>query len=434
MHDRDEAIESALGNQATCPYSFEAPDFDTTSERHIADPYEFYRKLRARHPVFASRQLHAVVLSRLRDVRDGFKDHKRLSSKGSLEGAVRLDPEVVGLLKEHDATLEHFFANVDPPQHTRLRRAVARPFSVRSMARLEPRVQQETEDLLKELVPRGRADLVADFGNVLPARVTARFLGIPLEDTIRVHRWVSDWFDLFFTPLPPDEQRKRALGYIEYVGYMTDLLQARRISPEEDFMSEILAAVADGSGEVSEREIVGLMTSISLGGNDTTGNQIASLFYRLLTEPDTWAAVVSDPSLRANAIEESLRLDSAGIGAFRVAKEQIHLSGGTIEAGSVVFLNQDSANHDDAIFEKPGEYVIGRANAGDNIAFGAGIHHCLGAPLARMELGVVLDFVTAMIPTLRIFPQAKRAFRPSVIQRSMLSLPVEWDLPERGLD
>ena len=238
MHDQGEVSGSAGKTQGAWPYSSEAPDFDTNSELHVANPYGFYRRLRKHHPVFASQHLNAVVLSRMQDVRDGFRDHKRLLSKGSLEGAVRLDPQVVELLTENDATLDNFIANVDPPQHTRLRRAVARPFSVRSMARLEPRVRHETEELLREFVTRGNADLVADLGNVLPARVTARFLGIPLEDTIRVHRWVSDWFNLFFTPLPSHEQCTRALGYIEYVRYMTELLDARRISPEEDFMGD----------------------------------------------------------------------------------------------------------------------------------------------------------------------------------------------------
>jgi cytochrome P450 len=130
MHDRGEVSGSAGKTQGAWPYSSEAPDFDTSSELHVANPYGFYRKLREHHPVFASQHLNAVVLSRMQDVRDGFRDHTRLPSKGSLEGAVRLDPQVSELLIENDATLDNFIANVDPPQHTRLRRAVARLFSV----------------------------------------------------------------------------------------------------------------------------------------------------------------------------------------------------------------------------------------------------------------------------------------------------------------
>lgn len=429
MVDEIQAASNVADRAGGCPYDFDAADFVVTDERHVEDPWEFYRKLREQEPVFASTELQSTVLSTYHDVREGFRDHARLASKGSLEGAARLDPEVAALLEKHDATLVNFIANVDQPQHTRLRRSVARTFSVRSMAKLAPAVREETEKLLAELMPLGKADLVADFADILPARVSATFLGIPLEDTRRVHQWVSDWFDLFFAPLDVEEQRKRAEGYIEYVGYMYELLEERRREPRDDFMSKVLADIEAGTAELTDSELVAMMTSISLGGNDTTGNQIASLFHRLLTVPDAWDRVVADPEIRVKAIEESVRLDSAGIGGFRLAKEDIELAGGVIKAGDKVFLNQDSANHDESVFENPEEFVIDRPNVGENVGFGGGIHHCLGAPLARMELQVVLDVVAETLPTLRIGPSAERKYRPSVVQRALLALPIEWDLP-----
>ncbi|MEU6419621.1 cytochrome P450 [Streptomyces spiralis] len=429
MSESKPVNEGAMGQEARCPYSFEAPDFIVTDERHVEAPFEFYRKLRHEQPVFDSVELGSVVLSRYQDVREGFRDHRRLASKGSLEGAARLAPEVVEMLEAHDATLRNFIANVDQPQHTRLRRSVSKPFSVRSMAKLAPQVRVEAAKLIRELMPLGRADLVKQFSNILPARVTAAFLGIPLEHTGQVHRWVSDWFDLFFTPLPLEEQRKRAEGYIEYVGYMKKLIEERRRKPTEDFMSQVIASINDGTADLNEDELIGLMTSISLGGNDTTGNQIAVLFHRLLTEGNSWERVVKEPDIRDSAIEESIRIDGAGIGGFRVATQDIEVPGGTIPAGVKVFLNQDSADHDETVFQDPETFLVDRVNAGDNIGFGAGIHHCLGAPLARMELRQVLDVMTELLPTLRIGEGAERRFRPSVVQRALLSLPVEWEVP-----
>jgi hypothetical protein len=410
-----------------CPYAFDASDFEVTDERHVKAPFEFYRKLRHEQPVFVSDEMQSVVLTRYQDVREGFRDHTRLVSNGSLEGAARLEPEIAQLLERHEATLKNFIANVDQPQHTRLRRSVAKTFSVRSMAKLAPAVRAETEQLLDELLPLGKGDMVKQFSDILPARVTAAFLGIPIEHTGQVHRWVSDWFDLFFTPLPVEEQRQRAEGYIEYVGYMKELIERRRRQPTDDFMSQVIESVIDGTAELTDDELVGLMTSISLGGNDTTGNQMALLFYRLLTEPGAWQRVVNEPGVRQSAIEESIRIDGAGIGGFRVATEAIELLGGTIPGGAKVFLNQDAADHDESVFEDPENYVIDRPNAGDNVGFGMGIHHCLGAPLARMELQQVLDVVAEMLPSLRIGEGAQREFRPSVVQRALLSLPVEWD-------
>lgn len=411
-----------------CPYDFDAADFDLASPRHVADPFAFYHRLRQQAPVFWSEELGAFVLTRLDDVRAVFLDHERFTSVGSLAAAARIAPEVEELLVASNATLDTFLASVDQPLHTRLRRSVSRSFSVRAMRRLEPDVRALATEVVEQLEPAGHADLVADLAGLLPARVTAVFLGIPLEDTEKVQRWVDDWFGLFFTPMPAQEQRSRAEGYIEYVGYMYGLLEQRRREPREDFMSEVLAAVVDGNAELSDREIVDIMTSISLGGNDTTGNQIAGLVHRLLVTPGAWEAVVADSALHVNAIEESLRRDSAGLGGFRFANEDVEIAGTTIPAGSRVFLLQDAANHDENLFAEPEEYLVDRSNAGDNVGFGVGIHHCLGAPLARMELRVVLGVLTRLLPSLRLAGDMAPAYRVSVVQRAMNSLPVEWDI------
>ncbi|MFF3569159.1 cytochrome P450 [Nocardia jiangxiensis] len=408
------------------PYDFAAEDFDVTSARHVADPFDFYRRLRTQEPVFRSEELESHVLSRYSDVRSVFLSHDKFSSIGSLTAATHIDPDVAQFLVDNNATLATFLANVDQPLHKRLRRSVSRSFSPRSMSRIGPQIRALAIELIGELKPAGRADLVADFAAVLPARVTSRFLGIPMEDTAQVQQWVDDWFALFFSPMPVEQQHLRAAGYVKYSHYMHGLLAARRAEPREDFMSETIAAVADGGAELSDQEIVDIMTAISLGGNDTTGNQIAGLMYRLLAVPGAWKRVVADPSLHANAVEESIRLDSAGLGGFRVANEDIEVAGRTIPAGSRVFLSQDSANHDETVFEDPDVYVVDRPNAGDNIGFGVGIHHCLGAPLARLELRIVLEALASNLPSMRLIDDSQRAYRSSVVQRAMESLPVEW--------
>ncbi|QHE68435.1 cytochrome P450 [Rhodococcus sp. WAY2] len=428
MSNQPTETEPHPHESAGCPYAFDADDFDVSSPRHVSSPFDFYRRLRSQQPVFASAQLDSHVLSRYSDIRNVFLDHQSFSSVGSLAAAARIDPHVERLLTEHNATLETFLASVDQPLHTRLRRSVARSFSVRSMARLEPDVRAHATEMIEELLPRGQADFVSEFASLLPARITARFLGIPSEDTEKVQQWVDDWFGLFFTPMSVREQRVRAEGYIEYVEYMYQLLAKRRARPQDDFMSETLAAVADGTADLTDREIVEIMTAISLGGNDTTGNQVASLVYRLMVTPGAWDTVVRDSALRPNAVEESIRLDSAGIGGFRFANADVEIGGVTIPKGARLFLLQDSANHDETMFENPDEYVLDRPNAAENIGFGVGIHHCLGAPLARLELRVVLDVLTEHVPTLRLADSAPPTYRVSVVQRAMDSLPVAWDI------
>jgi cytochrome P450 len=188
--------------------------------------------------------------------------------------------------------------------------------------------------------------------------------------------------------------------------------------------------VEDGTAELDDREIVEIMTAISLGGNDTTGNQIANLVRRLLVTPGAWESVVADPDNHVNAVEESIRLDASGLGGFRYANEDIEIAGHTIPAGARVFLAQDAANHDDTVFENPEEYRVERPNANGNNGFGLGIHHCLGAPLARMELRVVLGVLTSELPNLRLGSSEPPTYRVSVVQRAMNSLPVVWDVAD----
>jgi cytochrome P450 len=413
---------------APAPYSAEAADFDLTSPLHIAAPYPFYRALRADRPVFRSAALQgALVLTRYHDVRATFRDHERYSSVDSLGKGVRIVPDVLELLRSRHADLETFLANLDPPEHTRLRRPVGRSFSVRSMARLEPRVRAEAHRAVDALVGRGAADLVDEVTEVLPALVTADFLGLPRADVDRVRRWVGDWFGLFAVALPEAEQRARAAGYIEYLDYVRGLLERRRERPAADFMSQVLAAQADGSAAMATHEIVEMMTSFTLGGNDTTSHALSCLLHRLLATPGAWDAVVADPALRANAIEEALRIDPPGIAAFRTTRVDVEISGVPVAAGERLLLLQDSANHDEIVFPDPETFDIHRPNAGEHTSFGLGIHHCIGAALARLELRVVLDVLAERLPSLRLEPGYVPAYRPSVIGRNLERLPVRWD-------
>jgi cytochrome P450 len=265
---------------------------------------------------------------------------------------------------------------------------------------------------------------------VLPALVTADFLGLPRTDVDRVRRWVSDWFGLFAVALPEAEQRDRAAGYVEYLGYVRGLLEQRAGSPTEDFMSQVLAAQADGSARMATHEIVEMMTSFTLGGNDTTSHAMACLLHRLLITPGAWDIVVADPATRNNAIEEALRIDPPGIAAFRTTLVEVQLSGVTVAAGERLMLLQDSANHDEQVFPDPETFDIGRANAGEHTSFGLGIHHCIGAALARLELRVVLEVLAERLPSMRIAADHRIAYRPSVIGRNLERLRVTWD--ERG--
>ncbi|NUT40727.1 MAG: cytochrome P450 [Thermoactinospora sp.] len=390
-------------------------DFDVSSDWHVAAPYDFLRTLRHEHPVFHSEHLGAYVLSRYSDVRGAYADPRRFSSKGSLTISRSLTEETRARLGEHGSFLSSFVANVDPPDHTRLRRSVSRAFTPRAVANLERRFRELNERLLDRVAPQGKADFVTELGHEPSVKLTARFIGVPEEDEAFVQARVKDWFQLFLSPQSPERQLELADGFLTYLAYVDRLVAARRDDPRDDFVT-----LMTGS-ELSHREVVELISTILLGGNDTVPNQLGNSVLRLLRE-GVWPV----PGERlAGAVEECMRIDGASLGSFRYATEDIELHGVTIPRGSLVLLSTDSAAHDETVFPEPERFVIDRPNADAHLVFGYGIHFCVGAALGRLQLRTALEVLGDRLPGLRLVEQPV-VYRTSLVGRALAALPVEW--------
>ncbi|GAA3688688.1 cytochrome P450 [Nonomuraea antimicrobica] len=394
-------------------------DFDVGSDWHVAAPYAFLAGLRARAPVFRSEHLGAYVLSRHADVRAAYGDARRFSSKGSLTISRSLTGETREKLGEHGSFLSSFVANVDPPDHTRLRRSVSRAFTPRAVAALEREFRRLNEDLLDRIAPRGHADFVADLGHEPSVKLTARFIGVPEADEAFVQSHVKDWFQLFLSPQPPRRQLELADSFLAYLDYVDRLVAARAKDPRDDFTSLMTSLIGD---ELTHREVVELISTILLGGNDTVPNQLGNTVLRLLAE-DAWPV----PSgLVANASEECMRIDGASLGSFRYATADVTLHGVTIPAGALVLLSTDSAGHDESVFPDPDRFVIDRPNAAEHLVFGYGIHFCVGAALGRLQLRTALEVLGRRLPRLRLVPGRAVAYRRSIVGRGLAALEVEW--------
>jgi cytochrome P450 len=394
-------------------------DFDVGSDWHVAAPYGFLARLRRESPVFWSEHLQAYVLTRYADVRAAYGDPRRFSSKGSLTISRSLTAETREKLGEHGSFLSSFVANVDPPDHTRLRRSVSRAFTPRAVAAMEHAFRRLNEDLLDRIVPRGEADFVTDIGHEPSIKLTARFIGVPESDEAFVQAHVKDWFQLFLSPQPPERQLELADSFLTYLDYVDRLVAARAKDPREDFTSLMTALIGD---ELTHREVVELISTILLGGNDTVPNQLGNTVLRLLRE-DAWPV---PPSLIGNAAEECMRADGASLGSFRYATTDITLHGVTIPAGALVLLSTDSAAHDETVFPDPDRFLIDRPNAADHMVFGYGIHFCVGAALGRLQLRTALDVLGRRLPGLRLVPGQEIAYRRSIVGRGLTSLRVTW--------
>lgn len=311
----------------------------------------------------------------------------------------------------------------DPPEHSRLRRLVTQAFTVRRVEALRPRAQRIADELVDAMLANGApGDLATDFGLPLPTIVICELLGVPVEDRASFRVW-SDAF-LSTTKYTPEEVR----SYVaELTGYMAGLIAERRAAPREDLLSALVAA-RDNDDRLSEEELLIMAQSLLVAGHETTASQIPNFVYLLFTHPAQLAALRADLDLVPRAVEELLRFTPLGGsgGMPRYATEDVELGGITVRAGEPVIVAVHSANRDDTAYTHPEELDLHRHEA-PHIAFGHGPHHCLGAPLARMELQVALRTLITRLPGLRLTSEDDIVWKTGLSTRGPERMPVTWD-------
>ncbi|MFI0815259.1 cytochrome P450 [Streptomyces sp. NPDC021098] len=314
----------------------------------------------------------------------------------------------------------------DPPEHSRLRRLVTKAFTVRQIERMRVRAQQIADELVDAIRADGApADLVEDFALPLPITVICELLGVPYEDRADFRLW-SEAF-LSTTKYTLEEIK----GYRTLLrDYMAGLVAERRTAPQDDLLSSLVAA-RDNDDRLSEDELLSLAESILIAGHETTATQIANFLYVLLTRPEHLAALRADLDLVPQAVEELLRFTPLGSGSLqpRYAVEDVEVGGVTVRAGEPVVVAINSANRDEKVYTDSDQLDLRRHEA-THIGFGHGPHHCLGAPLARMELQIALRTLLERLPGLR-FADTERdvEWKVGVTTRGVRRLPVTWETP-----
>ncbi|MEU6423726.1 cytochrome P450 [Streptomyces spiralis] len=365
------------------------------------------------------------MLTRYEDVRAALADETNFSSSGSLL-ATTLAPEVRALLGPY-AELPSFAANNDPPTHTRLRRSVSRAFTPRAVTALHDLFVTEAHRVIDRFAAHGEIDIKESFAHVLPVKVTAALIGVPAADELRVKAWVENWFQLFRTPATPQRQMELARDFLGYVEYVRSLLEQRRHEPRDDFISQMATAAHGEHTPITAEELVEVVASLLLGGNETVSSLLTAAIRRLVGTKGLWDKIVADRSLVPTAIEEVLRIDGASLGDYRFTTSDVEFAGTRIPGGSRVIAYRDAANHDESVFAHPEVFDIGRPNVRMHLAFGHGIHHCVGAALARAETAAAVNVLADRLPNLRLVPGEPLRYRHAVLNRSLLNLRVRWD-------
>jgi cytochrome P450 len=321
------------------------------------------------------------------------------------------------------ALAESSIIGMDPPEHTRIRKLVASAFTARRVEALRPRVAKLIDELIDrmETLPRP-VDLVENFSLPLPVQVICELLGVPPQDRHRFHVWS----DTVMGNLQQDpDEIMAAFGQLR--SYLAGLIAAKRAEPGDDLMTALIAA-RDRDDKLSEDELVMLGISLLIAGHETTANQINMFVLTLLRHPDQLAWLHANPEAVPCAVEELTRfaqLAPGGVGIPRVTTEEVELGGVRLPAGAAV-MPSAAMNRDPRVFDQPDRLDLSRTD-NPHLSFGAGIHHCLGAQLARMELQEALRGLLRRLPGLRVtVPDSELRFKSGMILRSLEALPVTW--------
>lgn len=372
------------------------PSIATPMTELFGNPFPWYAKMRREAPVFYDAEQQCWMVFRYEDVKRVLTDWQTFSSK------IPHPPKQTDLTQSLNYT--------DPPKHQLLRSLVAKVFTARRVEELAPRITQITHELIDKVQDQKQLDFMHDLAIPLPIIAIAEILGIPTEDRDDFKQW-SDGIVMY------DTSALKAMA-----DYFRHLLEQRRSHPGKDLISDLIAT--HDAGEIlTAQELIDFCMVLLIAGNETTTNLLGNAILCFNEYPETFERLKQESQLLPLAIEEVLRYRSSVQGIERFTKVETQLGGQIIPAGQMVIVWMGSANRDETQFDRPDEFIVDR-NPNPHLAFGNGIHFCLGAPLARLEGKVVLGAVLERLPNLRIDPNAPLEFIPSTGVHGVKSLPV----------
>ncbi len=392
--------------------------YDLLSPGHFAAPYETFALMREHDPLYWHEQMGMWFATRYRDVHAISRD-RRFSS-------ARVDAFMPPGSDEKTQAVRRFFTDwmlfSDPPEHTRLRKLVSRAFVPRSIAMLESFIHQVVDGALDQVKGQEQIDIIGDFGFPVPSRVIAHMLGVSPDRVHDFEQWSHDILRIPSLVGDPDENfaiTYQAMRNLQ--AYFSDLIAQRRAVPADDLLGLMVRASEDGSA-LSDEELMAHCALLLIAGHETTTNLIGNATLALMRNPGELARLRAQPGLAGSAVEEFLRYDGAVAGIARQAQDDVQLSGGVVRAGEVVMAVLPAANRDPAIFADPDRLDLGRGDT-RHLAFGGGLHACVGAALARMETSIAMTALLARYPRMEL-AVGEPGHVASWATRGVTSLPV----------
>jgi cytochrome P450 len=394
----------------------------------LTDPWDYYRRVREEAAVYREPNTGIFLISSFAAVSQVLRDWERFSNRfaramGGLGGP---PPEVLEVAKEGYPPVDTMLT-ADPPEQKRFRKLVNKAFSAKRVEALEARVEEIAGELVDRIEARGRAELLAEFAQPLPLTVIAEQLGAPREDLARFRKWTDGFVAQLSGVASLAGQVEAARLIVEFQHYFAARLEERRKEPHDDIISDIVHAQVEGERPLDVTEMLSILQQLLVAGNETTASAIVEGVWLLIRHPEQLARVRREPALLPNLVEEVLRLATPTANMWRICTQDSEIAGTKIPAGSICMVRFAAANRDPAQFAEPDRFDVARANAAEHLAFGMGIHHCIGAALARKEMNVAFRTLLARLDGFALDASAPAPrHRPNVLLWGFDSLPITF--------
>ena len=415
---------------ATCPLS----EVNTTDPVFLQDPHPFYARLRREAPVFRDEKMGVVFVNTYDLVKKVCAQPKLFSNKFGVQlrsgAATEQDPEEVDIQKE-GWIVKDTMLTADPPEHTRYRKLCMKAFSYKRVLQMSQYVETLINQLIDELPESGKLEFKSGFANKLPMFVIADALGVPREKFDQFEEW-SNAFIVQLSGIAEKPQRLwAARKVVEFQKYFVEVIKEKRANPTEDVISDLVHADLSEEGDnrkMEYEELLSILQQLLVAGNETTAHTLTAGLYYLLQNPEQMSALKEDPSLVNNFVEETLRYLSPTNNMWRVATEDTEIEGVKIKKNELLLVRFGSSNRDEEKFDNPDDFDIIRENAKEHMAFGAGIHTCIGAQLARKELQTAFPILLSRLKNIKLdTSQGDLVYLPSVLLRGVLELHIEYE-------
>ena len=389
----------------------------------LEDPYLFYNFARNEKPIFYSSLLNGYVVTSYDDIIAILKDPNKFSSRDNLQPIGEYTPETIKVLRQGFPFVSDLI-NSDGERHKFLRAPFQKIFAPARIKKMSESITAIANRLIDSFINDGKADIITQFAYPLPLEVIFTLYGVPLEMIGDFKKWGYDTTKLFSSALTPEEQVKCASSFVDMQYAVANLIEKKLQAPQNDLISFIQ------DSELTINDMIIVLCGLIVAGHKTTSHLIGNALKVLLEKPSYWKAICENPSIIPGVLEEVLRYDAPVPGMIRTNNEEVILSGVTLPKNSKLFLMYASGNRDEIHYEDAQNFDIQRfqSKTSDHLAFGHGIHRCIGSNLALLEVRIAFELLSSRIPSLRISSNQEINYIPTLMTRGFTNFIVEWDV------